>query len=166
VLILPRGQLSTKWQALLSADHQATLTPSEAGDFIFSCIFFILRYDLIRVHFFMKRLSGDFFPLGSELTVGEIKSFVRALFRIVNRQYLFDAKIKDIEIIGSRVWGIPKSDSDLDVLIYYEGKAYPQVLKNLFAMSNNLLTLGNLEADITFVKRPIEKCFDSFNRFK
>jgi len=114
----------------------------------------------------MRRLNNDFYPQGSELSVGEIKYFFRKHFHRVNRQYLTRTKIKDIEIIGSRVWGQPKPTSDLDILVYYEGKTNPQDMKDLFAMSNNRLILNDFEADMTFTKRPIEECMDCFHNFK
>jgi predicted nucleotidyltransferase len=114
----------------------------------------------------MKRLSNNFYPKGLDLSVGEIKYFFRKHFHIVNRQYLTRTKIKDIEIIGSRVWGEPKATSDLDILVYYEGKTSPQDMKDLFAMSNNRLLLGDFEADMTFIKIPIEECMDDLHKFK
>jgi len=115
----------------------------------------------------MKRLNKNFYPLGFDLSVKEIITLFKNHFNIVNRQYLIRIKIIDIEIIGSRVWGTPKLDSDLDILVYYEGKVNPQDLKNLFTMSNNRLDLGNFEADITFTKDPIEKWIhDSFYNLK
>jgi predicted nucleotidyltransferase len=114
----------------------------------------------------MKRLNNDLHPQGSDLSVGEIKYFFRKHFHIVNKQYLTRTKIKDIEIIGSRLWGQPRSTSDLDILVYYEGEINPQEMKGLFAMSNNRLLLGDLETDMTFIKRPIEECLDSSHNFK
>ena len=115
----------------------------------------------------MRRLNKNFYPLGSDLSVKEIKTLFRNHFNIVNRQYLIGIKIINIEIIRSRVWGKPKLDSDLDILVYYEDEVNPQDMKSLFAMSNNRLDLGNFEADVTFTKDPIEKWIsDSFYNLK
>ena len=115
----------------------------------------------------MRRLNKNFYPLGSDLSVKEIKTLFKNHFNIVNRQYLIGIKIINIEIIRSRVWGKPKLDSDLDILVYYEGEVNPQDMKSLFAMSNNRLDLGNFEADVTFTKDPIEKWIsDSFYNLK
>ncbi|MBU2503494.1 MAG: nucleotidyltransferase domain-containing protein [Nanoarchaeota archaeon] len=115
----------------------------------------------------MTRVNNDFHPHGSDLSVREIKDLFKYHFDGVNLQYLTGTKIKDIEIIGSRVWGQPKPFSDLDILVRYEGRANPQDLKDLFAMSNNRLDIGGLETDITFTKDPIEKWLnDSVNNLK
>lgn len=103
------------------------------------------------------RVCDNFYPQGVNYSAGDLKKMIKAHFYRVKRIYLRKTKIKDVEIIGSRVWGQPKFSSDLDILVHYEGKTNPQDMKFLFAMSNTRLELDDIEIDVTFTKRAIEK---------
>ena len=82
----------------------------------------------------MARISNDFYPRGIDYTAGDLKKMFKEHFYRISKVYLTETKIRDIEIIGSRVWKLPKPSSDLDILVRYEGNANPQDLKSVRSM--------------------------------
>lgn len=94
---------------------------------------------------------------GIDVTAGEVKEIVKSHVQKIGKTLGQKIKVKDIQIIGSRIGGTPKKESDIDVLIQYEGNIPEQSLKDIFAMSNNILEIENAGVDITFTKEPINK---------
>ena len=83
----------------------------------------------------------------------EIKEIVRNYVENQVADLGVDAEIVDMKIIGSRTTGTAKSDSDLDVLVEYNGNEREDDFFNLLADADEPLFINGIKVDINPITR-------------
>lgn len=90
-------------------------------------------------------------------SIQEIKSCVYDHVSFLKQSFVFedlDFSINQINIFGSRIYGIPKNNSDLDIMLEYTGKAREDDLFNALNNDEHRLRIEDIEVD--FFPKKIE----------
>lgn len=100
------------------------------------------------------RFDDEFIPQGMSRPVREVKIDVEGHIDNLRNNYDLeglDFEIKDIEITGSRSKGVGGKDSDLDILVEYEGDAREDDLFN--ALNRDPLYIDDVRIDLNPIKK-------------
>lgn len=85
-----------------------------------------------------------------DYTEMEILSIIHSHIKQLNNELHFeglDFDIQDIELFGSRIFGQPRKNSDLDVKIKYTGTAHEDDLFNALNDKHKRLFIENIKVD-------------------
>lgn len=99
----------------------------------------------------------------SEQRIQGLEQWTRAQIKNAVREYIedivttngLDFKIVDMEIVGSRTRGTAMPESDLDVVVQYEGELKEDRAQDSFNIDR--LRLDNIEVDILPIREPLNK---------
>ena len=96
--------------------------------------------------------SGKNLIQGTDMTADEVVEIVKAsVADILEEQGLSeDVEVVSIEVIGSRLRGEAKEDSDLDILLYYKGDIKEDTMFN--ALNPNDITINGISVDINPIR--------------
>ncbi len=95
-------------------------------------------------------------------TEDEIKQTVSDFVKAQIANSGADAEIVDMKIIGSRITGKAKEDSDLDVLVEYKGKEREDGLFNILNDTDEPLTINGIKVDINPITKGKSGTIDEF----
>ena len=95
-------------------------------------------------------------------TEEQIKDIVKRYIEQKIRENYFDVEIKDITIIGSRKYNRNRKDSDLDILLEYEGNEREDVLFDLlheddFMIDDMLIDINPINSELQTTAEYLEK---------
>lgn len=76
----------------------------------------------------------------------ELEQIIREEIESIIEEYELKVKVVDVILSGSRCRGLEHLDSDLDFIVFYEGKVREDALFNIFCECD--LTIAGVQVDI------------------
>ena len=81
----------------------------------------------LSTYIFEKKIKGL-----NNVTTNDIIDYVKYIIEDIINECELDIEILDYYVHGSRVFGNPRENSDLDVVVYYKGNMKEDALYNIF----------------------------------
>lgn len=81
----------------------------------------------LSTYIFEEKIKGL-----NNVTTNDIIDYVKYIIEDIINECELDIEILDYYVHGSRVFGNPREDSDLDVVVYYKGNMKEDALYNIF----------------------------------
>lgn len=81
----------------------------------------------LSTYIFEEKIKGL-----NNVTTNDIIDYVKYIIEDIINECELDIEILDYYVHGSRVFGNPRENSDLDVVVYYKGNMKEDALYNIF----------------------------------